>query len=322
MLKSVASVAEGVKLHQETTELLKQSGFRLTKWLSTHREVLADIPEVERATSLQAIDLDDSSLPSESALGLKGNVELGAFIYEVDLPEKPLTKRGLLSMTSSLYDPLGFVGPVVMVPKLIQQELGRQQLDWDDKIPETLADEFGEWLQEVGALTRLKIERCFKPCTNRKDEPQIELHTFSDASEFTYGAAAYTKVTSECGSRVALVIGKSRVAPLKVMSITRLELTTAVVAAKLHKFIFVELDQKQAASYFWTDNMTVLSYLSNTAKRFKIFVAHRVDIIHHLTKRCEWNYVPSALNPVDLASGGVKPQDAEKLEVWLNGPDV
>ena len=321
MLKSVASVAEGVQLHQEMTELLKRGGFRLTKWLSTHCDVLADIPEAERAKSLQAIDLNDSSLPNQSALGLKWNVELDAFIYDVDLPDKPITKRGLLSMTSSLYDPLGFVGPVVLVPKLIQQELCRQQLDWDDKIPDPLADEFVEWLQEVGALTKLKIERCLKPCTNFKDEPQIELHTFSDASEFAYGAAVYAKVITDCKTRVALVIGKSRVAPLKVMSIPRLKLTAAVVAAKLHKFVFDEMVQKPAAAYFWTDSMTVLGYLSNTATRFKTFVAHRVDIIQHLTKGCEWNYVPSAVNPADLASRGVKPQETKKLEVWLNGPD-
>ena len=78
----------------------------------------------------------------------------------------------------------------------------------------------------------MRIERCLRPCTNPKDEPQIELHTFSDSSEFAYGAAVYAKVITDCKTRVALVIGKSRVAPLKVMSIPRLELTAAVVAAK------------------------------------------------------------------------------------------
>ena len=123
MLKSVGSVAEGIELFKDMSALLQRGGFRLTKWLSTHRDVLDTIPEEEKIKSLQAIDLNDNSLPSESALGLQWNVELHAFMYDVDLPDKPLTKRGLLSMTSSLYDPLGFVGPVVLVPKLIQQEL-------------------------------------------------------------------------------------------------------------------------------------------------------------------------------------------------------
>ena len=283
--------------------------------------MLESIPEEERAKSLQAIDLSDSSLPNESALGLQWNVELDAFTYDVDLPDKPLTKRGLLSMTSSLYDPLGFVGPVVLVPKMIQQELCRQQLDWDDRIPELLADEFVEWLQQVRALNKLKIKRCLKPSINPQDKPQIELHTFSDASEFAYGAAVYAKVITKRNTEVSLVIGKSRVAPLKVMSMPRLELTAAVVAAKLYKFTVDEINLKPAASFFWTDSMTVLGYLSNTATRFKTFVAHRVEIIHHLTKGSEWNYVPSAVNPADLASRGVKPKDTDKLQVWLNGPD-
>ena len=122
MLQSTATEGQALSLCREMVELLAKGGFRLTKFLSTSRSVLAGIPEDERAKSVKLIDLD-ASLPQESALGLQWSVEDDCFTYKVDFEIKPLTKRGLLSMTASLYDPLGFVGPVALVPKLTQQEL-------------------------------------------------------------------------------------------------------------------------------------------------------------------------------------------------------
>ena len=133
-------------------------------------------------------------LPQESALGLKWNVEGDFFTYTVSLQDKPATRRGLLATTASLYDPLGLVAPVVLVPKLIQQELCRQQLDWDDEIPPATVAEIIKWKESTHELSSLKIPRSFQP--GPSFEGDRELHVFADASEFAYGAAAYLKVTS------------------------------------------------------------------------------------------------------------------------------
>ena len=150
--------------------------------------------------------------------------------YSLNLEDKPATRRGLLATTASLYDPLGLVAPVVLVPKLIQQDLCRKQLGWDDDIPSEAAAEISKWKSSTTELSNLKITRCFQvgPSSNS----DRELHVFSDASEFAYGAAAYLKVTSDAGVQVSLVMGKSRVAPIKTVSIPELELT-----AKLARFI-------------------------------------------------------------------------------------
>jgi hypothetical protein len=317
MIRSVATVDEAKKI-TEMQALLQAGGFDLGKFMSTSRDVIDTVAEKKRAKSLQNLDLNDSCLPQESTLGLKWNVEGDYFTYSVNLQEKPLTKRGLLATTASLYDPLGLVAPVVLVPKLIQQELCRQELGWDDALPERNAEEFCKWREQTNELARLQIPRCFQDGPSHSSDR--ELHIFTDASEYAYGAAAYLKVTSDSGVTVSLVMGKSRVAPLKSILIPRLELTAATVGAKLSRFLLEEFDFAEISLHFWSDSMTVLRYLRNVSSRFKIFVAHRVQQIQDLTDVHAWNYVPSAKNPADLASRGMQPDDQEKLEFWLNGP--
>ena len=125
---------------------------------------------------------------------------------------------------------------------------------------------------------------------------------------------------NESGVHVSLVMGKSRVAPLKSISIPRLELTAATVGANLSRFILDEIDIDGITVHYWTDSMTVLRYLRNVSTRFKIFVAHRVQQIQNVSDVNAWNYVPSSQNPADLASRGINPEENEKLKFWLEGP--
>ena len=318
MLRSVPSVDAAKKLIPEMKSLLDKGGFKLTKFISSHRDVIDTISEDDRAKSLQALNIEDNVLPQESALGLKWNVEGDFFTYTVNLQEKPPTRRGLFATTASLYDPLGLVAPVVLVPKLIQQELCRQQLDWDDEISPDIVAEIIKWKASTHELSSLKIPRSFQ--VGPSFESDRELHVFSDASEFAYGAAAYLKVTSENGVTVSLVIRKSRVAPIKSLSIPRLELTAALVAAKLAKFIQDECDYNELPVFFWSDSMTVLRYLRNVSTRFKVFVAHLIQQIQELSDVSAWNYVPTDKNPADHASRGFHPSNSAKLAIWLNGP--
>ena len=204
MITSVGTIEEAKGLVSEMQSLLEVGGFELSKFMSTSREVIDTVQEGKRAKSLQNIDINDSALPQESALGLKWNVEGDFFTYSVDLQEKPLTKRGLLATTASLYDPLGLVAPVLLIPKLIQQELCRLELDWDDQIPDDKSRMFCKWRGETTALSLLRIQRCFQDGSSRASDR--ELHIFTDASEFAYGAAAYLKVTSETDVHVSLVM--------------------------------------------------------------------------------------------------------------------
>ena len=153
-----------------------------------------------------------------------------------------MPRRGLLSIVSSLYDPLGIVAPVALVPKLTIQDLCRQRCDWDDKIPQEHEDQFSAWRTELPSIEQLSVDRCYKP-QGLDNEFVCELHYFSDASIKAYGAACYLRVYDTNGRcKCSLVIGKSRLAPLKTITIPRLELAAAVVSVRLHQLVKRELD--------------------------------------------------------------------------------
>ena len=126
-LKSVKSVSEAVLLIPQVCDLLSHGSFNLTKFLSNSREVIQSISEDKRAPSVKHYDLDDK-LPFERALGLQWDVQEDQFTFKITPKEKPLTRRGILSVTSALFDPLGLVSPVTMMRKLLLQDLCRLKL--------------------------------------------------------------------------------------------------------------------------------------------------------------------------------------------------
>ncbi|XP_028408800.1 uncharacterized protein LOC114531376 [Dendronephthya gigantea] len=119
----------------------------------------------------------------------------------------------------------------------------------------------------------------------------------------------------------SFVMGKSRLAPLKSVTIPRLELLAAVVAAKLDKTIKKEIDIPIKDSFFWTDSTCVLSYILNEEKRFNTFVANHVSAIHNVSSPSQWNHVDTKSNPADDASRGLEIEDLLKNKLWLEGPE-
>jgi len=172
-------------------------------------------------------------------------------------------------------------------------------------------------------LNDLSIPRCFKP-TSFGNLKSIEVHNFSDACLSAYGACSYLRlVDSNNNCYCSFVIGNARLAPNKAVSVPRLELTAVVLAVRLNDIVVKELDtlETECASYFWSDSTAVLHSLRNKEKRFPLFVANRLAIIERSSDTSLWHYIPSKLNPADLASTGIPVADTAKLQVWLNGPE-
>lgn len=321
LLKSVPDSQVGMKLCTELTDTLLGGGFRLTKWLSNDQQVMDSIPQKEKSVSHKRVDIE-SNPRYDRALGLQWDVHNDRFVFNVCLQEKCQTRRGILSVASSLYDPLGLVAPVTLIPKLILQNSCRQKLKWDERISDADAEKWSNWLSSLSGLTEISIDRCFKPSIIDNSTSRVELHMFSDASEQAYGSAVYLKIYDVMGhSKCSLVIGKSRLAPIKSISIPRLELAAAALSVKLYDLVSRELDMIIDERYFWTDSMIVLGYIQNEKKRFKTYVANRLAVIHETTSPKDWRYVPTKVNPADIASRGAHPHEKGKLLRWLHGPD-
>lgn len=248
--------------------------------------------------------------------------EEGAVLLYQEL--RALCAKGGFQLTiSSIYDPLGFLAPVVLAAKRIIQDLCRSQLGWDDALTAAAAKERTVWLQELHQLDDFKVNRFLKPL-NFGEVASAQLHHFADASEDGYGTVTYLLLRNIC-RRVhsAFVMRKARVAPFKSITIPGMELTAAVVASRMDKLWRKELRMpllESGVGVFWTDSTSALKYIKNEMSRFKTFVANWVSEILTLSNSSQWRYVNTSSNPADLASRGAKVESFLKADTWVLGP--
>ncbi|KAK6168652.1 hypothetical protein SNE40_019844 [Patella caerulea] len=325
LMKSVKTTEEALKLVSELKDLLARGGFHLRKWCSNDRDVVLQIPEEERAKSLLSLDLDN--LPTESTLGLKWNTETDKFVWQVlekmhkTAENAPMTRRGVLSVVYSLFDPLGFLAPFLMKAKLLLQMFSRKRLRWDEQLGETDREQWLRWLKDLPQLSRLRVDRCYKP-KSLSILSSVELHLFSDGSRVGYSSVAYLRfVGSDTRIHCAFVIGKSRLAPIKEISIPRVELAGAVLSVRLCRLILEELELPIREVTYWTDSMSVLKCINNTSKRFHTFESNRLALIHLGSKPHQWRYVNRDDNPADDGSKGLKLNSMINKNRWVNGHD-
>ena len=200
----------------------------------------------------------DTSLPLEKVVGVYWDTENDIFRFRIVLKDKPLTIRGMLSLISFIFDPLGLVAPHTLRGKRILQPLCQDEIGWDEVSPDDIIREWQLWRKTLHSLEHYKISRCYKPSGFGKVK-QICLYHFSDVSQERYGQVSYLRMVIN-GDEIqyCFLMGKARVTPMKFVSIPRLELTAAVLSAKCGKFIKKELQLECAHETFWTDSKMVL----------------------------------------------------------------
>ena len=320
-LCTVDSVEGAISLARDLKELCATGGFDMTKFTGNSSQFLKRVPVEDRGKNVKQLDLDKDRLCAESALGMRWSVEEDSFQLLFRDERKPLTRRGVLSTVSSVFDPLGTVSPVIVSGRVLVQKLCALSCRWDDPLPEALVGDWLKWLQEAGDLDQVRLERCILGPPG--EVLTTQLHVFADASESAHSAVAYVRRevrTSETGTVrfVAFLMGKSLVNPVRFVSVPRLELSAAVLAVRVRKLLERELDMVFDSVHMWTDSMVVLSCVRNRTTRFKTYVANRLSYIHDGTGVDEWSYVPTSVNPADVGSRGCAPTG---LSLWLSGPE-
>ena len=207
-----------------------------------------------------------------------------------------------------------------MLPaKCLIQMLWRKNKGWDEPLDEEDQRIWEDWLGDLVKLSEFELPRCF--CVDTCPEALIQLHVFADASEMGFGAVCYARYSLPDGTiEVSFVMARNRVAPLKQLSIPRLELQAAVLAVRLYNLVKQELTVTVKDTIFWSDSKTVFQYISNESRRFHTFVANRVSEIHDAADPKQWRHVPGLLNPADDCTRGLRAADLNKHCRWLNGP--
>ena len=328
LIKSCPDVQSAIKLINGLVNLLKRGGFRLTKFVSNSREVLAAIPSEDRAKSVK--DFDESTLPVERALGVKLDVEDDAFVFKVShlkVGEIRNTRRLILGLISSVWDPIGFLACVLLKGRRILQVLTcDKRYGWDEVISDEELEEFQEWALSLLLLETMKVPRWIgSPALGKIASTQ--LHFCSDASDTAYGACAYIRKADEAGNiHAALVAAKSRVTPLKHQcefdingSMPKMEFCAGVVAVQLFIFLISEMGLEFDEVWFWCDSTCVIRWVRNRTTRHKPFVFNRISQILAATKMEQWRYCPTDLNPAHLCSHGFKSDDQESWNFFLTG---
>ena len=300
---------------------LDDKTFYLTKWVSNSQRVLESIPSERRAAPKSSETLQLDLVPGEKVLGVFWNITQDTFGVRIKTSEATCSKRGMLSVISSLYDPLGMVAPVVLQGKLMFQEQCRANDGWDERLSPQVERRWLLWVKELQKLQGFAIERCFGP-TGFAKSWSCELHHFCDASMSGYGCVTYLRVTGGDGeTHCSFVLAKSKLAPMKQLTIPRLELSGAVLAVKIDGMLKQELTLQPSISTFWTDSMIVLGYIRNRKKRFKTFVANRVARIHEGSVPEQWHHVDTKRNPADHVSRGLDAEELLRCKEWSKGPE-
>lgn len=166
----------------------------------------------------------------------------------------------MLSAVAQIYDPLGLIAPVLIVAKLIMKQLWALNIGWDEGLPQELHSKWKHYHSSLRQLSKLQIPRCVKPQGRR-----IDLFGFCDASERTYGACIYAVAsTKENISHSYLICAKSRVAPLKTLTLAKLELCAALLLAKLCRTAHTAIGENINNMHLWTDSTIVISFIGYT----------------------------------------------------------
>ncbi|XP_011313385.1 uncharacterized protein [Fopius arisanus] len=259
----VDDIYGGADSEEEIKEIITQlqqichaGGFPLQKWTSNHPEILEQL-NVSTGTA-GPVQFEEAIIKT---LGLCWHPSTDSFQYKAkNFNSTNFTKRTLLSEIAQIFDPLGFIAPVIVRGKILIQELWLLKSTWDDQLPLEYVRRWKEFRDELTQLNQLSIPRWLSLSPTITN---VQIHVFADASTAAMGAVVYLRI--QRGNEtptVNLVCAKTRVAPLKRMTIPRLELNAALLLTKIVSWTQQTLELN-AEIYLWSDSSVALAWINS-----------------------------------------------------------
>lgn len=276
---------------RQVIALLETGGFHLDKWAANAKELCPEVTQDRLFQDKQTVN----------TLGIVWSASTDTFTIRA-VPyysHTQYTKRLILSYVSQFFDPLGWIAPVLIFGKIFLQKLWRAGIGWDEPLPVSLRDVWLSLISYLHGIHTICIPRFMGP---QSSEDQIEIHGFSDTSECAYSAVIYLRTVSPSGITTNLVVSKTRVASLSILSIPRLELNRCVLLAKLIQATIHGLNLQPSKVLAWTDAKVVLHLIKSHPSKWKPYVAHRVSAIREILSSDHWGFVSSEENPADLGT--------------------
>ena len=322
-LRSFQDDEKAVHYIDKLRKTLQDADMHLAKWKTNSQGVSDHLlgSGVERTS----VDLNLSGV--FRVLGVTWNPRQDALMFSLSglcarsVAEEFGTKRAVLSLVASVYDPLGLLIPFTLRGKLLIQKIWTENLSWDEPVSVEVRGEVSQWSNELKDLEGFCVRRQY---SSTDEQPTaFHLHVFGDASPVAYACAAFVEYQFGSGkSEVSLVMCKSRIAPRDALTLPRLELLAALIATRLKDFICERLDVKFDSVSLYTDSMiTCYHWVTATSpSKWRPYVANRVAEIQRRSSAENWFFVPGEENVSDLATRGVSAKVLLSSRHWWDGP--
>ncbi|XP_055633459.1 uncharacterized protein LOC129773830 [Toxorhynchites rutilus septentrionalis] len=321
ILTGAESVTDAIKVYRQLRQLLGRGGFPIHKWCSNSKELLEHIPpqECEKQIPMDYCEANQVI----KILGLLWDSHEDA-LYIANQPKQPtiqqqiITKRIIYAEVAKFYDPLGLFSPVIVLAKLLVQQIWRTKAGWDESVDTELTQKWNLLLCSLSQLNRIKVPRC----VTFNNAIAFELHGFADASTVAYGACIYLRsIFNDGTAKLRMLCSKSKLAPLHDLSIPRKELCAALLLTRLLQKVIPALGITFQDIVLWSDSTIVLAWIKKPLNLLQLFVRNRIAVIQEHTSEYRWHYIRSQQNPADLTSRGLLPELLEENMLWWDGPE-
>ncbi|XP_063372557.1 uncharacterized protein LOC134660706 [Cydia amplana] len=292
LVHGVHSIEQGKNVIKDLDQLLKTGGFNLRKWSANSTELLTDMTSQQ---NIVIFNFKSDVVPKTLEICWNPTKDTFTFRYETTQHNK-ITKRILLSEISKVFDPLGWVAPVVTKMKLLFQSVWKSKMEWNSEVPEDIYKKWNKVQTDLNKLNEYEIPRWL----NSREHDVIEPHGFCDASLAAYAGVIYARVKNQ--EKVVLVAAKTKLVPLKSkITLPKLELSSAQLLAKLMTKVKRAFENREINTHGWTDSKLALGWLQGEPNRWKPFVANRVKQITEIMPTKQWHYINTKENPADAA---------------------